>query len=97
METNSREFAKTLDELIALMELDGDLSNWYKWMLNARRQIEGSPSSAASQVLNAYGGMGSFNDHYPLKSDLFDEFEYLRSKTYRIAKEIIIAERRGSS
>ena len=50
MATNSREFAKTLDELIALMELDGDLSNWYKWMLNARRQIEESPSSAASQA-----------------------------------------------
>ena len=48
MDTKSREFAKTLDELLALMELDGDLSNWYKWMLNARRQIEGSPSSAAS-------------------------------------------------
>ena len=97
MEVNFREFANTLDELIALMELDGDLSNWYKWMLNARRQIEGSPSSAASQVLNAYGGMGSFNDHYPLKPELYDEFEHLRSKTNRIAKEIIIAERRGSS
>tara|TARA_B100000519_G_scaffold187593_2_gene184453 strand:- start:166 stop:459 length:294 start_codon:yes stop_codon:yes gene_type:complete len=93
MDTKSREFAKTLDELLALMELDGDLSNWYKWMLNARRQIEGSPSSAASKVLNAYGGMGSFNDHYPLKSELFDEFEHLRSETYRIAKEIIIADR----
>tara|TARA_Y100000588_G_C13403145_1_gene564125 strand:+ start:75 stop:368 length:294 start_codon:yes stop_codon:yes gene_type:complete len=97
METNSKELAKTLDELISLMELDGDSSNWYKWLLNARRQIERSPSSAASQVLNAYGGMGSFNDHYPLKSELYDEFEHLRSKTYRIAKEIIIAERRASS
>ena len=97
MENNFDEFAKTLDELLALLELDGDLSNWYKWMLDARGQIEGSPSSAASRVLDAYGGMGSFNDHYPLKSELFDEFEHLRSKAYRIAKEIIIAERRSGS
>ena len=97
MKKKSDEFAKTLDELLTLFELDGDLSNWYKWMLNARRQIEGSPSSAASQVLNAYGGMGSFNDHYPLKPELYDKFEHLRSKTYRIAKEIIIADRSGGS
>ena len=97
MENKSDEFAKTLDELLALLELDGDLSHWFYWMLDARRQIEGSPSRAASRVLDAYGGMGSFNDHYPIKSELFDKFEYLRSKAYRVAKEIIIAERRGGS
>ena len=83
------------DELLALFELDGDLSNWYKWMLGARHQIEESPSSAASRVLNAYGGMGSFNDYYPRKPELFDEFEHLSSKAYFIAQEIIISDRRG--
>ena len=93
MENNSREFAKTLDELIALMELDGDSSNWYRWMLDARRDIEEYPRGAAGRVLDAYGGMGSFNDHYPLKLELNDEFNHLRSKTYRLAKEIIIGDR----
>ena len=87
----NREFAKTLDELIALMELDGDTTNWYRWMVDARRDMN------ARRVLDAYGGMGSFNDHYPLKLELNDEFERLRSETYRLAKEIIIGDRSGGS
>jgi hypothetical protein len=91
MENKSDEFAKTLDELIALMKLDGDTSNWYRWMVDARRDM------SASRVLDAYGGMGSFNDHYPLKSELQDEFDRLSTKTYRLAKEIIIGDRSGGS
>ena len=67
------------------MKLDGDSFNWYRWMVEARRDMD------------AYGGMGSFNDHYPLKLELNDEFNHLRSKTYRLAKEIIIGDRSGSS
>ena len=51
----------------------------------------------ARRVLDAYGGMGSFNDHYPLKFELNDEFERLRSETYRLAQEIIIRDRLGGS
>ena len=91
MENNSSEFAKTLDELIALMELDGDTSNWYRWMVDARRTM------SARRVLDAYGGMGSFNDHYPLKPELQDEFDRLSSKTYRLAKATIMGDRSGGS
>ena len=87
----SREFAKTLDELIALMELDGDTSNWYRWMVDARRDMD------ASRVLDAYGSMGSFSDHYPLKTELQDKFHHLSLKTYRLAKEIITGDRSGGS
>ena len=87
----SREFAKTLDELIALMESDGDTSNWYRWMVDARRDMN------ARRVLDSYGGMGSFSDHYPLKSELQDEFHRLSLKTYRLAKEIITGDRSGGS
>jgi hypothetical protein len=77
------------------MKLDGDSFNGYRLMLDARRDIdeEEYPRGAARRVLYAYGGMGSFNDHYPLKSELCDAFEHLRSKTYRLAKEIIIGDR----
>ena len=97
MINNSEELAKTLDELLALMELDGDESNWYQWMLDARRQLDESPISGASRLIDAYGGMGSFNDHYPLKVELDDAFNKLRSKAYRLATEIIVADRRGGN
>jgi hypothetical protein len=90
MKNKATELAQALDELIALMELDGDDSHWYRWMVEAKCQVDARPSAAASHLLNAFGGMGSFNDYSPTS----EEVDKLKTKVYLLAQEVIVAVRR---
>jgi len=100
MGPKTQELVKVLDELIALLTSDNE-QHWSVWMQQARSWIMASDYSGIEKVLQAYGGMGSFNDLLLGYSEndgilqqkkglreLNDSLEKLRSKAYTLAKEI---------
>ncbi|GFM86828.1 hypothetical protein PSCICO_22270 [Pseudomonas cichorii] len=61
MSTKTEELISVLDELIALLESDGE-EHWSQWMRDARARLADSDLSGITKLRSAYGGMGSFND-----------------------------------
>ena len=61
MATKLDELLEILDELIQLLESDGE-QHWSKWIRQSRSQLLKSDYSGIELLLSAYGGMGSFND-----------------------------------
>ncbi|MGB0591874.1 MAG: DUF6966 domain-containing protein [Myxococcota bacterium] len=59
--TRSQELVQVLDELVVLLEADGE-AHWSAWMRGARERIAANDLGGVHKVLGAYGGMGSFND-----------------------------------
>ena len=50
-----------LEEIIRVLDSDGE-NHWRKWMASARSRLVNSDYSGIEYLLDAYGGMGSFND-----------------------------------
>jgi hypothetical protein len=50
-----------LNELIQILALCG-AAHWAKWFRKARESLNQSDFCGIQKVLDAYGGMGSFND-----------------------------------
>jgi Domain of unknown function (DUF6966) len=61
MTTDLDELLKILDEIIQLLEADGE-KRWSDWMRQSRARLLNSDYSGIEHLLSAYGGMGSFND-----------------------------------
>ena len=61
MGPKTTELVDVLEELIMLLNSDNE-SHWAKWMDQARTRIVASDYSGIEKLLQAYGGMGSFND-----------------------------------
>lgn len=61
MATKLDELLETLDELIQLLESDGE-GHWSKWMRQSRARLLNSDYSGIEYLRSAYGGMGSFTD-----------------------------------
>ena len=61
MSTKTEELISVLDELVAVLESDGE-EHWSQWMSDARTRLADSDSSGITKLRSAYGGMGSFND-----------------------------------
>jgi len=61
MATKLDELLETLDEIIQLLESDGE-QHWSRWMRQSRERLRNSDFSGIQHLLSAYGGMGSFND-----------------------------------
>ncbi len=61
MATKLDELLEVLDEIIRLLEADGE-QHWSKWMRQSRARLLDSDYSGIEHLLSAYGGMGSFND-----------------------------------
>jgi hypothetical protein len=61
MSTSTTRLVSVLSELAALLESDGE-HHWRSWMLRAKARIEGSDYGGIGYLLQAYGGMSSFND-----------------------------------
>ena len=61
MATKLDELLETLDEIIQLLESDGE-RHWSRWMRQSRERLQNSDFSGIEHLLSAYGGMGSFND-----------------------------------
>jgi hypothetical protein len=50
-----------LEEIIGLLDSDGE-KHWRKWVASVRSRLVNSDYSGIEYLLDAYGGMGSFND-----------------------------------
>ena len=61
MERKAKQLEEKLDELITLLKSDGE-THWSKWMSGAKNRIERRDAGGLDRILEAYGGMGSFND-----------------------------------
>ena len=53
---------KQLDNIILLLERDGNTDRWLQTMKGARQGLEFSDLYGIEILLRSYGGMGSFND-----------------------------------
>ena len=61
MDKKTEELISLLDELIAVLESDGE-EHWSQWMRDASARLAESDASGITRLRAAYGGMGSFND-----------------------------------
>ena len=97
--TKLEELLKILDELIRLLEEDGE-QHWSQWMRQSRERLLNSDYSGIEHLLSAYGGMGSFNDLILCQSYENGKFRWidghieknnrlnvLRSKAWELANE----------
>jgi hypothetical protein len=100
MATKLDELIEVLDEIIQILESDGE-GHWSRWMRKSRARLLNSDYSGIEHLLSAYGGMGSFNDlvicqsyedgefkwkeGYVEKNDRLDE---LRGKAWELADHI---------
>lgn len=50
-----------LDRAVTLLDAYGE-QHWSAWMTRCRNALADGDTSAISKILEAYGGMGSFND-----------------------------------
>ncbi len=57
------ELVKNVKELVSLLEANGN-ENWSSWFKEAVDKLENSDIRGCVRILEAYGGMGSFNDFY---------------------------------
>ena len=100
MGPKTEELVKVLVQLASLLESD-DEQHWRAWVLRAKGRLENSDYSGVEYLLNAYGGMGSFNDfvagqtfvngQFAWKTghvELNDEIAALRSKAWELATHI---------
>ena len=60
-EPTAAELVETLEAIIEVLRADGD-SHWTAWMERSRLDLEQRDYRGVEHLLNAYGGMGSFND-----------------------------------
>ena len=56
-----QELIEVLAKLADLLEINGG-QHWRAWLLRAKARLENSDYSGIEYLLQAYGGMGSFND-----------------------------------
>lgn len=100
MGPKTQELICVLAKLASLLESDGE-QHWCAWMIRAKAWLENSDYSGIDYLLNAYGGMGSFNDFIAGQStvagqfawkvgykELNDEIEILRNRAWILAKDI---------
>ncbi|MGQ8367504.1 DUF6966 domain-containing protein [Glaciecola sp. 1036] len=88
MGPKTEKLIEVLDQLIKILDEDGQ-SHWSKWMRQAKGCIQSSYFSGIEKVLNAYGGMGSFNDVCLKKVTRANEnFSELQGKAWSLATEI---------
>jgi len=100
MTPKTAQLIAVLEEMIRVLDSDGE-KHWRKWMASARSRLVNSDYSGVEHVLDAYGGMGSFNDlviGQSMAGGLFcwkpgaeeenDKLDALRSKAYELAEYI---------
>jgi hypothetical protein len=93
------EFENALIELIDLLE-EFNVENWKKWFEEALKTFRNNSAKGAKKALDAYGGMGSFNDfalpyNQPITPNDFSlskkriKFNDLHETIYELANEIL--------
>lgn len=89
-----------LEEIIRLLDSDGE-KRWKKWMASVRSRLVNSDYSGVEHLLDAYGGIGSFNDLVigqsmvggqfswkPGAEEANDKLDALRGEAYELAEYI---------
>lgn len=89
-----------LENIIDILKSDGE-KHWRKWMESSRSRLLNSDYSGIEHLLEAYGGMGSFNDlvigQSMLNGQLIwkdgaqesnDKLDALRGEAYELAEYI---------
>jgi len=61
MGQQTRRLISVLGDLAELLRSDGE-THWCAWILKAKSRLAASDYSGVEYLLDAYGGMGSFND-----------------------------------
>lgn len=61
MGTKTRQLIEILDQIVAILDADGEI-HWRKSMASSRARLINSDYSGIEYLLGAYSGMGSFND-----------------------------------
>ena len=61
MGPKTKQLVDILDQIISLLKTDNE-DHWQKWILESKLRLLNSDYSGIEHLLNAYGGMGSFND-----------------------------------
>ena len=100
MGPKTKELVATLEELIVLLDAEGQ-DSWSNWMQKSKSWILDSDYSGIEYLLKAYGGMGSFDDLVlgqtningmfswkPGYKDLNTKFSTLSEKAFTLANEI---------
>jgi hypothetical protein len=100
MATKLDELLETLDEILQLLEADGE-QHWSNWMRKSRARLLNSDYSGIEHLRSAYGGMGSFTDLVICQSYENGEFKWkeghieknnrlneLRGKAWKITDDI---------
>ncbi|VVE55029.1 hypothetical protein PCO31111_05008 [Pandoraea communis] len=95
-----QELIEVLAKLADLLDINGG-QHWSAWLLRAKARLENADYSGIEYLLQAYGGMGSFNDFVapqgaiegqptgkPGYVELNDEIDALRTKAWEIATGI---------
>ena len=91
--TKLDELLVVLDELIQLLESDGE-DHWSGWMRQARDWLLNSDYAGIEKILSAYGGMGSFSDLVICQTykdgqvEKNNRLDELRSKAWQLANQI---------
>lgn len=108
MGPETTELVKVLEELIALLRSDNE-AHWANWMEQAQSRIVASDYSGIEKLLQAYGGMGSFNDlvlgyreesgtlaRAKGREEMNVKLNELRTKAWELAGEIRHQQRQGA-
>jgi len=93
MATKLDELIKALDEIIQLLESDGE-EYWSRWMRESRARLLNSDYSGIEHLRSAYGGMGSFTDLVICQSYENGEFKW---KEGHVEKNNRLDELRGKA
>lgn len=97
MEPSTKHLVDLLDEIIVLLESDGEI-RWRKRLAAIRSQLLNANFDGIGELLSIYGGMGSFNDLVigqsvvdgrfrwkPGAREANDKLNALRSEAYELA------------
>ncbi|WP_236790627.1 DUF4911 domain-containing protein [Amycolatopsis sp. GM8] len=87
-----------LDSLLVLLD-DADEQHWSRWFRAARRDLSNRDAYGLRRILQAYGGMGSFNDlvihprnGHTISPDearqVNERLDTLRTQIYRVAHQL---------
>ena len=98
MELQVKELVCVLDDIIEVLAADGK-THWKKWMQESKTRIMNSDYSGIEHLLNAFGGMGSFNDLIICQDQIEGRFVWkvgqkndrlseLRSRAWELARSI---------
>ena len=104
--TQTESLAEALTRIIEVLDAH-DEAHWRSWMNESLMQINDRDFRGVQHLLNAYGGMGSFNDLIigqrmidgsiewaPNAASDNDRLDALRSQAYGLAKSIQDAQHR---